>query len=159
MCLYSDELTFVSELALFGRAKIFSYYSTPNLLDPEDRITKPAPCPFPPRAWIDTPQKNAILSGEVTVAGWAFNEDLGIESIEIMLDGQVVAKANYGLLRNDVASAMNVQRDPNTPNFGFEAEIDTTHLENGNHWLELMLINSQGISLPYGKRPLKIDNP
>ncbi len=40
-----------------------------------------------------------------------------------------------------------------------EAEIDTTHLENGNHWLELMLINSQGISLPYGKRPLKIDNP
>ena len=159
MCSFSDELTFVSELALFGRAKIFSYYSTPNLLDPEERITKPAPCPFPPRAWIDTPQKNAILSGKVTVAGWAFNEDLGIESIEIMLDGQVVAKANYGLLRNDVASVMNVQRDPNTPNFGFEAEINTTHLKNGNHWLELMLINSQGNSLPYGKRPLKIYNP
>ena len=159
ICRYSDELSFLSELALFGRAKIFSYYSTTNLLDPQQKISNSAPCPLPPKAWIDTPQENAILSGKVTVAGWAYNEDLGISSIEIILDGRVVAKANYGISRGDVASAMNVQRDPNTPNFGFEAEIDTTHVENGDHWLELMLINGQGNSLPYGKRLLKIENP
>ena len=159
MCLYSDELVFVSELALFGRAKTFSYYSTTNLLDPEKKITSSAPCPVPPRAWIDTPQADAILSGKVTIAGWAYNEHMGIESIDILLDGQVVAKANYGLSRSDVAASMNVQTDPNTPNLGFEAEIDTTYIENGNYWLELMLINSQGNSLPYGKRSLKIDNP
>ena len=159
ICRYSDELSFLSELALFGRAKIFSYYSTTNLLDPQQKIPNSAPCPLPPKAWIDTPQEDAILSGKVTVAGWAYNEDLGISSIEIILDGRVVAKANYGISRGDVASAMNVQRDPNTPNFGFEAEIDTTHLENGDHWLELMLINGQGNSLPYGKRLLKIENP
>ena len=159
MCLYSDELVFVSELALFGRAKTFSYYSTTNLLDPEKKITNSAPCPVPPRAWIDTPQADAILSGKVTIAGWAYNEHMGIESIDILLDGQVVAKANYGLSRSDVAASMNVQTDPNTPNLGFEAEVDTTYIENGNYWLELMLINSQGNSLPYGKRLLKIDNP
>ena len=159
MCLYSDELVFVSELALFGRAKTFSYYSTTNLLDPEKKITNSAPCPVPPRAWIDTPQADAILSGKVTIAGWAYNEHMGIESIDILLDGQVVAKANYGLSRSDVAASMNVQTDPNTPNLGFEAEIDTTYIENGNYWLELMLINSQGNSLPYGKRSLQIDNP
>ena len=159
MCLYSDELVFVSELALFGRAKTFSYYSTTNLLDPEKKITSSAPCPVPPRAWIDTPQADAILSGKVTIAGWAYNEHMGIESIDILLDGQVVAKANYGLSRSDVAASMNVQTDPNTPNLGFEAEIDTTYIENGNYWLELMLINSQGNSLPYGKRSLQIDNP
>ena len=159
MCLYSDELVFVSELALFGRAKTFSYYSTTNLLDPEKKITSSAPCPVPPRAWIDTPQADAILSGKVTIAGWAYNEHIGIESIKVMLDGQVVAKANYGLSRSDVASAMNVQTDPNTPNLGFEAEIDTTYIENGKYWLELMLINGQGNSLPYGKRSLQIDNP
>ena len=159
MCLYSDELVFVSELALFGRAKTFSYYSTTNLLDPEKKITNSAPCPVPPRAWIDSPQADAILSGKVTIAGWAYNEHMGIESIDILLDGQVVAKANYGLSRSDVAASMNVQTDPNTPNLGFEAEIDTTYIENGNYWLELMLINSQGNSLPYGKRLLKIDNP
>ena len=159
MCLYSDELVFVSELALFGRAKTFSYYSTTNLLDPEKKITNSAPCPVPPRAWIDTPQADATLSGKVTIAGWAYNEHMGIESIDILLDGQVVAKANYGLSRSDVAASMNVQTDPNTPNLGFEAEIDTTYIENGNYWLELMLINSQGNSLPYGKRSLQIDNP
>ena len=159
MCLYSDELVFVSELALFGRAKTFSYYSTTNLLDPEKKITSSAPCPVPPRAWIDTPQADAILSGKVTIAGWAYNEHMGIESIDILLDGQVVAKANYGLSRSDVAASMNVQTDPNTPNLGFEAEVDTTYIENGNYWLELMLINSQGNSLPYGKRSLQIDNP
>ena len=159
MCRYSDELVFLSELALFGRAKTFSYYSTTNLLDPQQKITNSAPCPVPPKAWIDTPQEDAILSGKITVAGWAYNEDLGISSIEIILDGRVVAKANYGISRGDVASAMNVRRDPNTPNFGFEAEIDTTHLENGNHSLELMLINGQGNSLPYGKRSLEIENP
>ena len=159
MCLYGDELVFVSELALFGRAKTFSYYSTTNLLDPEKKITSSAPCPVPPRAWIDTPQADAILSGKVTIAGWAYNEHMGIESIDILLDGQVVAKANYGLSRSDVAASMNVQTDPNTPNVGFEAEIDTTYIENGKYWLELMLINSQGNSLPYGKRSLQIDNP
>ena len=159
MCLYSSELIFVSELALFGRAKTFSYYSTTNLLDPEKKITSSAPCPVPPRAWIDTPQADAILSGKVTIAGWAYNEYMGIESIDILLDGQVVAKANYGLSRSDVAASMNVQTDPNTPNLGFEAEIDTTYIKNGKYWLELMLINSQGNSLPYGKRSLQIDNP
>ncbi len=159
MCLYSDELTFVGELALFGRDKTFSYYSTANLINPEHKMTHSAPCPVPPRAWIDTPQADAILSGKITVAGWAYNEELGIESIEVVLDGQVLAIADYGLARSDVASAMNVQREPNTPNFGFEAEIDTTHLENGNHWLELMLINGQGNYLPYGRRSLKINNP
>ena len=159
MCMYSDELVFVSKLTLFDRAKTFSYYSTANLLDPEQKLTNSAPCPVPPRAWIDTPQADAILSGKVTVAGWAYNEHIGIESIEVMLNGQVVAKANYGLSRSDVASAMNVQTDPNTPNLGFEAEIDSTQIGNGNHWLELMLINSQGNSLSYGKRLLKIDNP
>ncbi|MGB0560011.1 MAG: glycosyltransferase family 39 protein [Pseudohongiellaceae bacterium] len=159
MCMYSDELVFISELPLFDRAKTFSYYSTTNLLDPELKLTNNAPCPVPPRAWIDTPKANAILSGKVTVAGWAYNEHIGIESIEVMLDGQVVAKANYGLSRSDVVSAMNVQTDPNAPNLGFEAEIDTTQIGNGNHWLELMLINSQGNSLPYKKSLLKIDNP
>ena len=159
MCLYSEELVFSSELSLFGRAKTFSYYSTTNLLDPEQKLTNRAPCPVPPKAWIDIPRADSILSGKVTVAGWAYNEELGVESIEIMLDGQAVAKANYGLLRGDVASALNVQTDPNTPNLGFEVEIDTTLIENGNHWLELILVNGQGNSLPYGKRLLKIDNP
>ena len=158
MCSYSDKLSFVTELALFGRAKIFSYYSTNNLLNPEQKITNSAPCPVPPRAWIDTPQTDAILSGKVTVAGWAYNEDLGIESIEVLLDDQVVTEANYGLLRYDVASTMNVQGDPNNPNFGFEAKIDTTQLQNGNHWLELILVNRQGTTSRYGKRSIMIKN-
>ena len=160
MCQYSDELTFVSELNLFNRAKIYSYYSTSSLLNPEKSTrTESSPCPFPPRAWIDSPEVEAKLSGKSTIGGWAYNEDLGIKSVHIMLNEQFITEATYGIERNDVVTIMNVQNDPNIPNLGFEAEIDTIGFENGNYWLELVLVNGQGNILPYGKRSITINNP
>ncbi len=160
MCQYSDELTFENELNLFNRAKTYSYYSTSTLLNPEKSTrTESSPCPFPPRAWIDSPKAEAKLSGKSTIGGWAYNEDLGIKSVHVMLNEQFIAEATYGIERNDVVTIMNVQNDPKIPNLGFKAEIDTTDLENGNYWLELVLINGQGNTSLYGKRSITINNP
>ena len=160
MCNYSDQLTFVSKLNLFGRAKTYSYYSTNNLLNPEKETRKRSSlCPFPPRAWIDAPKAKAILSGKVIIRGWAYNEDLGISSVQIMLNEQFITEAKYGLERNDVVSAMGVQNDPHMPNLGYEVKLDTTDFENGNYWLELVLVNGQNNTLPYGKRSITIKNP
>ena len=160
MCQYSDELTFVDKLNLFDRAKTYSYYLTNKLLAPETvRKEGSPPCPFPPRAWIDSPQPEANLSGKFIISGWAYNQDLGIRSVQIMLNKVFITEAIYGFERNDVVRAMKVQNDPNIPNLGFEVEIDTTDFENGNYWLELGLVSSQGNILPYGKRSITINNP
>ena len=84
---------------------------------------------------------------------------MGIRSVQIILNKVFITEAIYGFERNDVVRAMNVQNDPNIPNLGFEVEIDTTDFENGNYWLELGLVSSQGNILPYGKRSITINNP
>ena len=160
MCSYSDELVAVSQLEMFNGDKAFSYYSTRTILDPDDEIRRdPSPCPYPPRAWIDSPKPNEYLSGQFIVQGWAFNENLGIESVQITLNEEFVTSANYGLERIDVVSAMQVENEPNIPNLGFRAELDTASFKNGKYELELILINSQGISTKYGKRSIEIKNP
>jgi hypothetical protein len=99
------------------------------------------------------------LSGKFIVQGWAFNEELGIESIQITLNGEVVTSADYGLERIDVVSAMKVENEPNIPNLGFRAELDTASFKNGKYELELILVNSRSISTKYGKRSIEIKNP
>ena len=76
-----------------------------------------------------------------------------------MLNEKLVARANYGLERIDVVSAMQVENEPNIPNLGFRAELDTAIFKNGKYELELILVNTQGISTKYGKRSIKIKNP
>ena len=51
------------------------------------------------------------------------NEGLGVESVEIMLDGQVAAVADYGYPRPDVVNAMVATDDPNAPNLGYTATL------------------------------------
>ena len=160
MCSYSDELAAVSQLDMFNGDKAFSYYSTNTISDPSDEARKATlPCPYPPRAWIDSPKPSESLSGKFIVQGWAFNEELGIESIQITLNGELVTSADYGLERIDVVSAMQVENEPNIPNLGFRAELDTASFKNGKYELELILVNSQGISTKYGKRSIEIKNP
>ena len=160
MCQYSDELKFVDELNLFNRAKTFSYYSTSRLLDPGTQARREnSPCPFPPRAWIDSPDAKENLSGKVIIRGWAYNEDLGINSVRIMLNKRFITEAIYGIERSDVVAAMDVQNDPHMPNLGFEVEIDTVDFKNGNYWLELVLVNGEGNTSQYGKRSIAINNP
>ena len=160
MCKYSDRLIFISELNLFGRAKTYSYYSTNRLLDPGEQARREnSLCPFPPRAWIDSPSANENLSGRVIIRGWAYNEDLGIKAVQIILNERFITEATYGIERSDVVAAMDVQNDPHMPNLGFEVEIDTADFENGNYWLELVLVNGEGNTSQYGKRSISINNP
>ena len=80
-------------------------------------------------------------------------------TVQITLNEEFVTSANYGLERIDVVSAMQVENEPNIPNLGFRAELDTASFKNGKYELELILINSQGISTKYGKRSIELKNP
>ena len=159
ICRHSSDLNLISELNLFGGDKSYSYYTATHLINSNDPGTKKAfPCPFPPRAWIDSPQPSQEISGSFSINGWAYNEDVGIDRVQVLLNQVVISEVNYGLPRHDVVSAMHVLSDPNIPNLGFTIEIDTTKFENDLYEFELKLVNNFGTSIRYGKRMVSINN-
>lgn len=158
-CQHSDRLEYLGELSLFSGDKKFSYYRAQQLLDnsanPDYRAY---PCPFPARAWIDYPVAGDEISGLINVSGWAYNEDIGVEEVRLIVDNQTRTSARYGSSRIDVVEAMLVASDPNVPNLGFDIEFDSRDLPNGRHELAIEILNAQGITLRYGHRIVNISN-
>ena len=107
----------------------------------------PAPatgrCSAPALAWIDGPAPGARVPGRFTVKGWAFKEGRGLSRVEVLLDGAVVAEAEYGQAF-DVAAFFPGSTDPNHPAVGFRAAVDLPSSQAGAHWLGLRLHGSDG---------------
>lgn len=156
MCASATAVTPLEPLALFNGDKSFSYYRIEALApaSPEPAF----PCPYPIRAWIDSPAAAAELTGEFEVSGWAFSEDVGVSRVEILIDNEVVAAAEYGRSRPDVESAQGVQTDPNSPKLGFHKLLDSRNFSNGRHQLAVRIINALGSTLSYGERTIFIAN-
>ena len=155
----SNELKYLGELSLFSGDKRFSYYKVDRLLDIRNRADYRAyPCPFPATAWIDFPPAKAKISGLISISGWAYNEDIGVDEVHLILDDQTLATARYGVSRPDVVEAMVVMTDPNAPNLGFELELDSRSWTNGSHQFAIEILNKQGITLRYGDRILTVSN-
>lgn len=156
MCNNSAAMSAIDKLSLFNGDKSFSYYRVEALASPDD---KPAfPCPYPIQAWIDRPEAGAEIHGEADVAGWAFSEDIGIESVRLLIDGNPVATADYGIEREDVVSVRNVRTDPNSPNLGFGIRFNSDAFDNGEHELSLLIQNSLGTETVFGARSIVISN-
>ncbi|HAT27178.1 MAG TPA: hypothetical protein DCS89_09200 [Gammaproteobacteria bacterium] len=159
VCQLSNELKYLGELSLFSGDKRFSYYKVDRLLDIRNRADYRAyPCPFPATAWIDFPPAKAEISGLISISGWAYNEDIGVDEVHLILDDQTLATARYGVSRPDVVEAMVVMTDPNAPNLGFELELDSRSWTNGSHQFAIEILNKQGITLRYGDRILTVSN-
>lgn len=159
LCARTDQLTHLGELHLFSGDKRFSFYRGDTLHSLDDRSQlSAAPCPFPPIAWIDSPQSGAQLSGIVDVNGWAYNEDIGIDNITLLVDGQPIGLVDYGGSRPDVVEVMRVQSDPNRPNIGYNYSFDSSQLDNGSHQLEIEIVNRLGITQRYGERSIEVRN-
>ena len=159
MCRYVGRLDYLSGLSLFNGDKQFSFYLADAIVDFTNRADYRADlCPFPARAWIDPPLEGAELSGTFHVEGWAYKEDIGINSIYLLMDGKPVGEVSYGATRRDVVEVMDVKTDPNSPNLGFSYELDTLALANGEHTLEIQLVDEKGVVTLYGERLVKVNN-
>jgi hypothetical protein len=159
LCARTDRLTHLGELNLFNGDKRFSFYRGVALHSAYslEQIQTSA-CPFPAIAWIDTPLRGAELSGIVNVNGWAFNEDIGIESITLLIDSEAIGRVDYGGNRTDVVEVMQVQSDPNSPNIGYDYSFDSNQLDNGSHQLEIEIRNRLGITQRFGEREIEVSN-
>ncbi len=103
-----------------------------------------ATCVPPALAWVDGPAPGAVVGTNLEVAGWAFKDGVGIERVEITLDGSVVATAAYGITSPQVAVYWRISTDPAHPRVGFHARIDVAEAAAGDHWLGLVLHGRDG---------------
>ena len=159
LCARTGRLAHLGELSLFNGDKRFSFYRGAALhsIDSLEKIQTSA-CPFPSIAWIDTPSRGAQLSGVADVNGWAFNEDIGIESITLLIDSEAIGRVDYGGSRPDVVEVMQVRSDPNSPNIGYNYNFDSNLLGNGLHRLEIEIENRLGIKQRFGERTIEVNN-
>ena len=109
-------------------------------------------------AWIDSPLADARISGNLQVSGWAYNEDIGIASVELLIDGKIVKTLDYGIARDDVVSVQAVTTDPNRPHLGFGGDLDSSLFDNGRHRLAVRILNKAGSQRVFGEREVFIQN-
>lgn len=120
---------------------------------PEKRVE--GPCVTPAMAWIDTPLPNAKVDEKLEIAGWAFKDGVGLSRVELLLDGVVVAEAEYGIAY-DVTGFWEISTDPQHPNVGFRATLDLSGQAPGRHWLGLRLHGNDGSVEDWAEQPLRI---
>lgn len=102
-----------------------------------------AACVLPALAWVDSPQPGEAIAGELRVEGWALKSGAGLARVEVLLDGEVVAQANHGLPRPDVADYWGLPASDGDA-FGFTAEVPLGGREPGRAWLGLRLHATDG---------------
>jgi Big-like domain-containing protein len=97
----------------------------------------------PLRVNIDVPAaKSAAISGSITIAGWAEDDNAAIGSVTYSVDGAnfysgsgVTGSTYLGGYRPDVCATY--AKSPDCPNVGWSARLDTTQLTNGTHTLTI----------------------
>ena len=106
-------------------------------------------CTAPAMAWIDTPSAGEAVAQRFALTGWAFKDGVGLARVEVLIDGQSVAEAGYGIDRPEVAGFWQKWRDggstdPQQPKVGFRADIELGARAPGTYWLGLRLHGLDG---------------
>lgn len=90
--------------------------------------------------FLDAPANNSIVKGISTVRGWFLDDD-GIARVDVLVDGQLVGQAKYGLTRLDV---QRFYPQYNNANGGYEFALDTKNYANGAHTITVKATAKNG---------------
>lgn len=117
-----------------------------------------APCVTPAMGWIDSPGAQATVGRGFFVEGWAFKDGVGLDRVEVLLDGQPLAEAAYGLPSPGTAAYWQISTDPYHPKVGFRARIDVPpQIADGRHWIGLRLHGRDGSVEDWSEQPVRIE--
>jgi len=108
-----------------------------------------------PFGTIEAPGFLATLNNTANGSGWAL-DNVAVTQIDVLLDGQKVADAIYGLSRPDIASVWS--SFPNAAHSGFSFAIDTTKFANGDHTLAVRILDAAGNATIAGTRSVIFQN-
>lgn len=114
------------------------------------------PCTTPALAWFDLPAPGARVGRRFNVSGWAFKDGVGIERVEVTVDGEVVAEADYGSPRHHVAPFWKISTDASHPDVGFDAQVRLPPGSIGRHWLGLRLHGKDGSIERWPEQPVHV---
>lgn len=95
------------------------------------------------RLGIDQPgPQQSTFIGLGVFSGWAVNNNSGISSVQLSIDGVPYGAAGYGGSRTDVCAIY--PAGIGCPNVGWSAVIDTTQLADGTHTLYAIATSALG---------------
>lgn len=114
---------------------------------PADRVA--------PFGTVETPDFRATLNNTATGSGWAL-DNVSVAQVDVLLDGQKIGDAIYGLSRPDIAAAWG--SFPNAAHSGFSFSFDTTRFTNGEHTLAVRLLDAAGNATVAGTRTIVLQN-
>ena len=89
---------------------------------------------------LDTPLNGATISGIYPVTGW-FYDPSGVDTIEVLVDGVFVGKAEYGDPRPEIEITEIGSMDGN---IGFHYLLDTTSFMEGTHTIAIRETGANG---------------
>ena len=104
---------------------------------------------------LETPDFRATINNIANGSGWAL-DNVGIVQIEVLVDGQKVGEAIYGLSRPDIGAAWGTF--PNAGRSGFSFQIDTTKVSNGEHTVAVRLLDAAANATLVGTRAVVVQN-
>ncbi|MBW3550385.1 MAG: PhoX family protein, partial [Proteobacteria bacterium] len=114
-------------------------------------------CVAPAMAWIDHPAAGAVVPRDFELAGWAFKEGVGLEKVEVLLNGEVLGPVGYGLVSPGVQAFWQISNDPQHPAVGLRGHLDLGDIEPGRHWLGLRLYGRDGSIEDWPEQPIVIE--
>jgi hypothetical protein len=122
------------------------------------RLEAPAegPCTAPAMAWLSQPASGQSVSGRVELSGWAFKDGVGLDRVEVLVDGVPAGELDYGRADPGVAIYWRVSNDPQHPNVGFDGEVDLGNVSPGRHWIGLRLHGNDGSIEDWSEQPVSV---
>lgn len=116
------------------------------------------PCVTPALANIDAPAAGARVDRRFRVSAWAAKDVAGVQRVDVLLDGRVVATARRAgpnpWVVNDFLQGQS--RDPGLPEVQFTAEVDARALPAGIHWLGLRVTGGDGAVEDGPAQPIRL---
>lgn len=106
---------------------------------------------------IDLTLRGLLYHGVIQVTGWALDYE-GVVSVQILVDGHPIGNAFYGLPRPDDLELSFYPGFINSPAPGWRFDLDTTLLQNGEHFLDAVVTDPHGKTTFIGKRRFVVNN-
>jgi hypothetical protein len=106
---------------------------------------------------IDLTLRGLLYNGTIQVTGWALDWET-VAEVRILVDGHQIGSAVYGLARPDVAALSFYPGYPNIAAPGWRFSLDTRLFENGEHFLDAVVVDNLGVTTYIGKRRFVINN-
>lgn len=104
---------------------------------------------------IDIPRRGNLYYGTVLTTGWALDWE-GINRVQVFVDGFEFGTATFGFTRPEVTFFY--PGFPESPAPGWQFQLDTTHLSNGQHFIEVFATDDLGARTLIGRRRFVVNN-